>query len=72
MIGVIFYRFFPQLEGSLTEKIISGVLLLAFIYHIIERIPPTKEVQKAMKKDGVKMTGSFYSFKNPVRFEITK
>lgn len=72
IIGLFFYKFFPELEGSLTEKIVSGGLLLSFLYHIVERIKPTREVQRAMKKDGVKMSGSLYSFKNPVKFEITK
>lgn len=47
------------------------VLLLGTIY-IALKIKPNREIREAAKRGKLKVSGSKFSFKNPLTFEITK
>ena len=52
-----------------------GIIVFTFIYYIIMMLffrNKLKEIKKAMKKGNVKVSGSKWSFKNPLKYIIKK
>jgi hypothetical protein len=52
------------------ETLIVFVIFVAVYF--IDMLKPNGEIRKAMKKDKVTVSGSAYSFSNPLVFEIRK
>jgi hypothetical protein len=81
---VIVYKYWPLFYYGLGGTIISsfilgkwcmlvGLLFAMFVVVLLLDLwKPTREVKKAMKNGQVKISGSKFSFKNPLTIEISE
>jgi hypothetical protein len=67
-IGLLISEFFPPTIGG----IISIAITLLFSIYILGNIKVWFEIRKAMKVGDVKISGSKFSFSNPLTFVIKK
>lgn len=51
---------------------ISYVLLILFVIYVISKLGVNREVSRAMKESKVEVSGSKFSFSNPITYKIKK
>jgi len=62
---------YTGLSKTAALAIVLGILFIVFIY-ILGKISPNREIRKAMKLGRVQVSGSKFSFSNPLTFRIKK
>jgi hypothetical protein len=68
--GIVVYKIFENYHHG-----IYGCTIVAILFYILIILPMNKnniEIRKAMENRATKMSGSHYSFKNPLIYEIDK